>query len=297
MRRALKWVGYIVGGLIAVIVIAVGTVYAVTSSRMAKTYPTKVQTVAISTDSVSLERGRHLVSAVGKCAACHGDNLAGKMVFAAPVFGKLSSANLTSGKSGIGSSYTDEDYVRAMRYGVGRDGKSLVFMPAEAFNNFNDADLGAMIAYLKTVAPADMPVVPTKFIGPIMRIVYLMGGFALLPAEIVAKRGARPADVAMGVTSEYGGYLVRSGGCTSCHGDNLAGGNKVEGVVTANLTPGGGLGKWSEADFMKAIRMGTRPDGRVLSAVMPWPYMKEVTDDELHAMWMYIHSVPAVAVK
>ena len=44
---------------------------------------------------------------------------------------------------------------------------------------------------------------------------------------------------------------------------------------------------------MKAIRTGVRPDGRVLSAAMPWPYAKNMTDDELRATWMYIHSLPA----
>ena len=67
----------------------------------------------------------------------------------------------------------------------------------------------------------------------------------------------------------------------------------MDGVVALNLTLGGELGKWTEADFMKAIRTGVRPDGRVLSAAMPWPYAKNMTDDELRATWMYIHSLPA----
>ena len=67
MKRVLKVLGYIVVGLLALIVIGVGTIYAITSSRLGKTYPTEVETVAIPTDSASLERGRHLVQAVGKC--------------------------------------------------------------------------------------------------------------------------------------------------------------------------------------------------------------------------------------
>jgi len=63
-------------------------------------------------------------------------------------------------------------------------------------------------------------------------------------------------------------------------------------VKVPNLTASGEAGKWMEEDFFKAIRTGTRPDGRVLSAAMPWPRMKELTDDELRAMWMYIRSLP-----
>ena len=42
----------------------------------------------------------------------------------------------------------------------------------------------------------------------------------------------------------------------------------------------------------KALRNGIRPDGRVLSAVMPWPYTRLITDEEMRALWLYIHSVP-----
>lgn len=79
MKRFFKWVGYIVGGFIVLILIAVGTVWAITSSRISKTYPTKVPMVAVPTDSASIDKGRHLVTAVGKCQACHGDDLGGKM--------------------------------------------------------------------------------------------------------------------------------------------------------------------------------------------------------------------------
>ncbi|MBA3341897.1 MAG: c-type cytochrome [Gemmatimonadaceae bacterium] len=293
MKRAFKWLGYIVGGLLVLIIIAVGTAYAISSRRMARTYPTQVaETIAIPTDPASIERGRHLARAVGKCQECHGDNLAGKMVSDAPVFARLSSANLTSGKNGIGD-YTDADYVRSIRYGVGRNGKPLIFMPSEAYYHFDDADLGAIIAYLKSVPPAELPVTPAKQIGPIARILFLTGMFPLVPAELIPRNQPRPAPIAEGVTAEYGSYLAKTGGCTSCHGPDLTGGNAIQGVKVPNLTPAGSPGKWSEADFFKVIRTGTRPDGRVLSAVMPWLNMKELTDAELRAMWIYLQSVPA----
>ncbi|MEO5580113.1 MAG: c-type cytochrome [Gemmatimonadaceae bacterium] len=295
MKRALKWLGYIIGGCVALIVLAVGTVYAITSSRMGKTYPTAVETVAVPTDPASIARGRHLTLTTGKCQQCHGDNMAGTSMMDAAVFAKLTSANLTSGKGGIGGSYTDADFVRAIRYGVGRDGKPLIFMPAEAYYHFNDADLGAIIAYLKTLPPADIAITPMQQIGPIARIIYLIGSFPLIPAELVPRNKARPAPVAEGVTAEYGAYLAAAGGCTSCHGQDLGGGGAMEGVKVPNLTPSGDIGKWSEAEFFTTIRTGTRPDGRILSAVMPWARMKDLTDAEMRALWMYVQSRPAKA--
>ncbi len=293
MKRALKWLGYIVGGLVAVILLAVGTVYAITSSRMGKSYPTAVETIAIPTDPVEIARGKHLTLTTGKCQNCHGDNMAGKVMMDAAVFAKLTSANLTSGKGGIGGSYTDADWVRGIRHGIGRDGKPLIFMPSEAYYHFNDADLGAVIGYLKTLQPADMTIAPAQQIGPIARMIYLFGDFPLIPAELIPRDKPRLAPVTAGVTAEYGEYLAAAGGCTSCHGQDLGGGGAIEGVKVPNLTSSGDMGKWSERDFFNVIRTGTRPDGRVLSAVMPWPYMRGLTDDEMRAIYMYIRSRPA----
>src|SRR3954463_8807821 len=100
----------------------------------------------------------------------------------------------------------------------------------------------------------------------------LMTPFPLISASFVPQTGHRPADVPMGVTREYGEYLAKTGGCTSCHGATLSGGQKIDQDVALNLTPGVDLGSWSQADFPKAIRTGVRPDGRILSAAMPWPY-------------------------
>ena len=72
-------------------------------------------------------------------------------------------------------------------------------------------------------------------------------------------------------------------------------GQKAGDMVTANLTPGGPLGKWTEADFFTAIRTGTRPDGTKISEQMPWKAMATLTDDELRSMWLYITSVAPVA--
>jgi mono/diheme cytochrome c family protein len=289
MKRLLKWIGYIVGGLVAIVVVFIAVVYVITSSRMGRTYPTEVEVVAIPADSAAIERGHHLVLAVGECSNCHGDNLAGKLAEDNLLFARLANTNLTRGKGGVGATFSDADYVRSIRYGVRRDGKPVIFMPSEAFNNFSDSDLGAIIAYIKTMPPVDATYPPPR-IGPIARVLSLMADFLLVPAAKIDRKTSRAAPVEVGVTKEYGNYLMKAGGCMSCHNPNLSGGAKIEGIPAANLTPTG-IGKWSEADFMKVLRMGVRPDGRILSAVMPWPYTKNLTDDEIRAMWMYVQTV------
>lgn len=293
MKRALVWLGSIIGVLVLLLAAGLGTVYGITMTRMGKDYPTSVESIRVPTDSVSLARGKHLVEAVGKCQVCHGDNYAGTAFFHDAVFAQLTAPNLTSGKGGIGSTFTDDDYVRAIRHGVGKDGKSLLFMPSQAFYHFNDKDLGAVIAYIKSLPPADQTVPSKRSIGPIGRAVYLLSDFPLLSAPLVPVGEPRPADVPPGPTKEYGEYLAKAGGCTSCHGPSLSGGSKIDGVAAANLTAGGEVGKWTEEDFTKAIRTGVKPNGQILSAAMPWPYAKNMTDDEIRATWLYIHSLPA----
>jgi hypothetical protein len=64
-------------------------------------------------------------------------------------------------------------------------------------------------------------------------------------------------------------------------------------VTALNLTPGGELAGWTQADFITTLRTGVTPGGRVLSDEMPWTYVGQMTDDELEAIWLYLQSLPA----
>jgi mono/diheme cytochrome c family protein len=286
----MKWAGIALASLAGILALAMLVVYAISARRISKVYSFDDPPLNVPTDAVSIVEGQHFVQAIGKCANCHGANLAGKLVFNDQIMGRLYSANLTRGKGGIGSSFTDRDYVRAIRHGVSTDGRPLLFMPTNAFYYMNDEDLAKTIAYLKTI-PAVDAVVPAKRVGPLARVLYLTTAFPLVPSERVPHAGPRPPVVAAGGTREYGDYLATTGGCKSCHLQDLSGGVPVaKNLLSANITPAG-IGKWTEADFTKALRDGTRPDGRILSAVMPWPYTRFMTDDEIHALWLYVHSV------
>ena len=67
-------------------------------------------------------------------------------------------------------------------------------------------------------------------------------------------------------------------------------------VKPPNITPDPetGIGRWSEADFMRAMRSGVTPSGQTLNPFMPWPELKRLTDADLQAMFQYLHSVPPV---
>jgi mono/diheme cytochrome c family protein len=102
-----------------------------------------------------------------------------------------------------------------------------------------------------------------------------------------------------GVTKGYGHYLARVGGCADCHGANLSGGPMAgappDAPPAANITPGGQISAWSEADFIKTMRTGINPAGKQLDSFMPYKFIGRLSDDELKAIYLYLKSVPSAA--
>jgi mono/diheme cytochrome c family protein len=294
VKKVLKWIGIVLAALIGVIIVAVPVVFAVSNARVNATYDIAVESVEIPTGEDVLERGKHVATVRG-CTDCHTSNLAGGTLIDEPAIGQINPANLTAGAGGIGGSYTDEDWVRAIRHGVGPDGKPLIFMPSQEFYFLSDDDLGALIAYLKTVPPVDNQP-PEITVGPLGRVLFLAGQFVLVPAEKVDHDGPRPVAPESGVTVEYGEYMAV--GCIGCHGPGFSGG-PIPGVppdwpAAANLTPGGDLVNWSEEAFIDTLRNGFTPSGKQLNPqYMPWTTFGQMTDDELKAIWLYLQSLPA----
>jgi cytochrome c553 len=289
--RWLRWIGRALAGLVVLVLIAVATLYIVSSNRFQRTYEFPDSPVRAATDSASLARGRHLVDAIGKCQECHGADLGGELWIDEPAFGRLAASNLTSGRGGIGD-YTDADLERAIRHGVGTDRQPLIFMPAEAFTAMTDEDLAAMLGYLRSLPPVDREL-PEPKVGPVARGLYLAGKLPLVPVDLVDHAASRPVEVP-GATVEYGRYLATIGGCRSCHGQALAGDANPD---APDITVGR-IGSWTEEDFFRSLRQGRRPDGSVIDPQkMPWAASGRMTDEEIRAVWLYMRSLPAGKVE
>ncbi len=276
--------------VIAALAVAATIIWMLSNRQLARRYDVTPAAITVPSDSAAIERGRHLATAIGKCVDCHGDNLGGQRMGMGPL-GNFTAVNLTSGKGGVGHR-SDADLVRAIRNGVAPDGRPLVFMPSRAFAGFNGSDLAAVIAYVRSLPPVDNELPPSS-IGPIGRMILARDPTKLLAAPGLDHTAPLPAEIPPGPTAEYGGYLTVVGGCTFCHGANLKGGLK-EGPpgtpASADLTPGGKMASWTEADFRKALREGTRPDGTPINPFMPWRLTKLMTDDEIAAVWAYLRT-------
>ncbi|AEG93874.1 cytochrome c [Ramlibacter tataouinensis] len=115
--------------------------------------------------------------------------------------------------------------------------------------------------------------------------------------ETALPSGATAAEVVA-----RGEYLTRAGNCMTCHTDRggtpYAGGRPIDtpfGMLYAsNLTPdaGTGLGRWSTADFWRAMHHGRSRDGRLLYPAFPYPNYTQVRREDADAMFAYLRTLP-----
>lgn len=284
-------------GIVVIIAGAAAAIYLITNSRFNTTYSFVPETVAASADSAAVSRGEH-VAIVRGCVGCHAPDLGGGPVIEEPPVAMLYATNLTSGAGGRASLYADDtDWVRAIRHGIGPDGRPLKFMPSHEYHVLSDADMGDLLAYLKTRDAIDRELPETK-VGPIGRILYITGQIPLIPAELIDHTAPRPDPIEPGETVEYGGYLAT--GCMGCHGPTYSGG-RIPGTPpdfpsVANITPDEetGIGTWSEEDFFRALREGVRPDGTQLDEFMPVQETSRLTDVETRALYKYFMSLDPI---
>lgn len=293
MKKALKWIGMTVGSLLALVLVAGFVMFLIGNSRLNKAYNFPSSKIVLPTDESSLEIGKHRVESL--CAGCHGEDLGGvNNWFDAPPLGTIDSANLTSGAGGVGATYTTEDYVRAIRHGIDSDGKP-IFMPAVVSTaHLSDEELGAIIAYIKTVPPVDHTTHGANF-TPLAKILLVAGVLPQLPVEVVSHETDVTAPKAEASVA-YGEYIINTHDCRICHGPNLNGGPFPDPTIkkiSPNLTPGGEVAFWTEADFVNTIRTGVTPGGHQLDPeFMPWKDYRNFYDYELQAVYLYLQSLP-----
>jgi cytochrome c553 len=293
MKRVVRWIFIALGGLIAVALLAAGTLYAISARRLAAKHDVPAEReLVIPSDSASIARGARLMAAM-PCGQCHGTDLGGNVFADAGPFGLLAGPNLTRGRGGRTPPLTDAEWERAIRHGVRRDSTGLIVMPSEVLNAIADDEIAPMIAYLKQLPPVDREVPRAK-----LRIIgrMVLGAGQLKTAAALSPRTPHVASVDTTPGLEYGRYLVSIGGCRACHGESLSGGPAPDpnSPPAANITPTG-IRHYTEEDFKQALRTGVRPMGAPLNEAMPWKYYGTMSDGALQSIWVYLKTVPPKA--
>ncbi len=168
MRKIIRWAAILFGGLIVLAVVAGLALYRIGMGQLNRSDPgVAVEAIAVPTGPDAVARGEH-VAIERACEECHGADLSGKLLADVPIVGTIPASNLTSGKGGIARSYTDADWIRAIRHDVRPDGRSEFFM--YDYSALSDQDLGALIAYLKQIPPVDSDY-PAMHVGLLAAVV------------------------------------------------------------------------------------------------------------------------------
>ena len=317
LKKILLVVGCLVG--LAVVVGGAGIAY-LFLRKPAQAPPSSIK-VAMTPERIA--RGQYIFESVADCAGCHSQrdftrvggpevpaglgrgNVLSDILKGLP--GTVVASNITPDvETGIGA-WTDGEKIRAIREGIGRDGRALFpMMPYQSFRRLSDEDVQSVVAFLDSRPPVRNPLPKTKLIFPVS---------VLIKSAPQPVGSVPPVDRADRV--KYGEYLVAVGGCNDCHtpqekgqpvpGRFLAGGMPFEGpfgkVVTPNITPDmdTGLGKWSEEFFLKKFydykeyaENGPPAAGPEAFTLMPWLAFSRKAPDELSAIYAYLRTIPAV---
>ncbi len=288
MRTFLK----VVAILLVIVIAVVAFLMMRGSARAEKVYEVTVNVPDVPVDSTLLARGEH-ISKIWGCRDCHGNDLGGQEMIPAgnPVV-HVVATNLTSGAGGVGSSFTDTDWVRAIRYGLHTDGKPLYMMPSRDWTTMSDYDVAAIVAYLKTVPPVDKEF-PHSSMGPLGKLLAGLGQFNMWEAEHIDFNAAPNNSVIPGPTVEYGAYIAQN--CSGCHRLDFKGGPSLQDPSfppPPDLTVAGESANWTKEQFLAALTTGVRPDGRQMQPQhMPWTAFTHLNPTEQEAVYAFIRTL------
>ena len=269
-----------------------------------------------------LARGSYLVNGLLWCQFCHsqedltqrpmrpvpGTEFGGQELpreeFGFPAGTRFVAPNISSDPEYGAGRWKDSDFVRALRQGIGHDGRTLYpLMPYSRFRDLSDEDLASVIVYVRSMPPVHVQrpksIIPAEFWKGVDT--YPM------PGSIAPPDKSQRAD--------YGKYLVMAARCDECHtpgyfddgplpGMNFAGGEPFDGpfgphgsvvhIASLNITPDpSGISYFDEAMFIKTIRTG-QAGSRELTTAMPWSVFRNLNDEDLAAIFAYLRTLPPV---
>lgn len=242
--------------------------------------------------AVAVARGDQLIHTRTPCADCHGKDFSGGVIIDVPVVAYWAAPNLTLGQGSVTRGFSAHDWDLAVRHGIRHNGRTSS-MPCVEFENLSDHELSDIVSYIRSRPPVDRTMPPVR-LGPVFAFVLATDPKQLAAFGVDHQAAHAVEPPAEAVTVELGRHIAQV--CMGCHGPNLSGG-KLQGdpamPIVGNLTPDtSGVAGWSEADFLRALHEGKRPDGSAILEAMPWRVYGKMSDIELKAVWAYLRTLP-----
>jgi hypothetical protein len=211
---------------------------------------------------------------------------------------RLTFPNITPDRETGAGTWSDYDFYRALTQGIGHDGRVLyIEMPYLQLSKLSDEDLASIIVYVRSLPPLRNALPKSEIPKTVL--------------DRMKPLPPRPRNFAPDLSTPQtrGAYLVAAAACAYCHtprrndedlpGMAFAGGIPFQGawgdVASANLTPDpSGIPYYDERMFLEVMRTGSN-DARKINPVMPWPYFRSITTDDLRDIFAYLRTTAPVS--
>ncbi len=267
----------------------VGWVYAASEAHFRSFAAPPPFTTPIPEDAAALAHGEHLARTRG-CFGCHGGDLQGEIMW-----GAVQTPNLAA----LARSETPATLEAAIRHGLGRDGRALYSMPSFNFVHLSDADVAALIAYLRVREVSNAA--PDGALSP-----WHERTLAMFMVRFEIARGADAAmprwlDQVPPLTQQNhpdqrvarGEYLAMTS-CNECHGFNLRGWAPWEGSAPDLIA----VGAYDEAAFTRLMREGVPLSEAELEMMGPVARSRFAhwSDDEVADLYAFLRDMSERAV-
>ena len=277
MAKALRWAGYVLAGILLIILVAAAAVWGISASKLNARPPAKTEKL-VPAEQASLEQGQYLLVARA-CAECHGENVGGAKFLDVPNVATLYAPNLPL----LAKTATDQQLAQSIRQGIGHDGRPLLVMPSESYSAFTDAETAALIKAIRAL-PARGSQTPAARIGPLGRVAIVAG--KLNPAPVLVDKYADAQPVVLGPQFAAGRHIAMTV-CSGCHGSTLAGSEPEPGTKAPDLDI---AGAYDAPAFARLMRTGLPPSGRELKMMtgVSRKAFSHMTDDEIAQLHAYL---------
>jgi cytochrome c553 len=276
VKKFFRWLGFVVLGLIALVVLAIAGIHFAFEREVARQYRVaETLSISLPTDAAEIAEGKRLAELTG-CTHCHGETLTGAPPVDIPGLAHFVAPNLTT----ILPGYSDAELVGLLRRGVKRDGTSAWFMPSQMFSHLHDEDLARIIAWARAVPAGDGITERTK-IHLLGRVLVVSGKFKSAAQQIQELNAAGP-----GVdTNTRGAYLVMNL-CSECHAQDLKGEPlaKSPSLVVAK--------GYSAEDFARLMNSGVGSGNRTFELMTSTAKARfaHLSTDEVDAIYAFLQS-------
>lgn len=287
MKKLLRLLGFGLGGLLGLIVLAVVVVFVWSEVILRRHYQAEPQP-RVAAPPALVAQGYRLARLHG-CLSCHGEGLTGNPVFEVWAVGDIIAPNLTK----LARQRTDEQLTVAIRQGIDPSGRGLLVMPSAVAARMPPEETAALIAWLRSLPVKDGDERPFK-LRLLGRLMLVLGDFRLQPVAVKEYRQLMPPD--LGPEHARGRQLAASI-CAECHGPDLNGGPTP--FADTNPSFGGPSSLPPSLDIVVAydleqfrtlMKTGVPPNGRDLGMMTSVAKrdLSHFTDDEVRALHGYL---------